>query len=153
AKGRGACNQASIRESQILPFVVQLLTKELNGLRTLAQLPPADLRFPDRGDRQQYDRDRAKLLKKIANAETMVLDADDAEGRRNYEQHAKALRQQLVDLDAKLVPDADPHRYTEEEMAALDEWYADLFANAQPIPISYMAGCALANQNFGLTPN
>ncbi len=127
--GSGVCPQWSVREDQILPFVMQLLVEELVDVRRLMAEPPEELTNPNRQRREQHQRwqkQHDRLKQRMENAVNLGYETDDRVTRKEIDQDMKAMRAELNELKAKLATEPTEKGYTKEDREALDRYFDEL---------------------------
>jgi DNA invertase Pin-like site-specific DNA recombinase len=134
ARARGVrCRQYQIRESAILPFLVERLGREVDSLSHLATLPPEELTAPDREKekargRLQADRDR--LAAKVERAEVNLLELTDPRNVKALEATLSGWRDELDRLDSELAVPPTRGGFTQEQVEALARWHEEFAAQA-----------------------
>jgi DNA invertase Pin-like site-specific DNA recombinase len=135
-KGNGGCGQWKVHESTILPFILDLLVKEVGDLRSLLSEPPEHLR-PNKRRREAHDarvEERDKLAKAIERNEQALWDEEITHPatRKNFNDRIKEARERLARLDAELIADAGKREgerggQTPEEQRALLDWFENFW--------------------------
>ncbi|MGC1274353.1 MAG: recombinase family protein [Planctomycetaceae bacterium] len=103
--GIGSCNQWQVREEDILPFILETLSKEIDDLTNLQRQFVKPVTDADRRAEKQSERDA--LSAKIEHWVEGILDITDRETRQALDRRISEAREQLAALDAALAaPDA-----------------------------------------------
>jgi hypothetical protein len=146
--GGGGCPQWSVREDEILPFLLRMLGQEIKDLKQLIhhQLlaqPPEELARPAsraKDDRVQLEKERKLLVAKIDRAEENLMNVEDPRTLRSLDQKVKALRDRLDALDKELAttPTDTGYRPAElAELAAFSAWWEDFDSRYLSLPVPF----------------
>jgi DNA invertase Pin-like site-specific DNA recombinase len=135
-RGQGTCNQRSVRESAILPFVLRTLGEEIDDLKELLARPPEQLTEPRRKrDRDALRKERDKLAARIDKDEKKLLRIDDERIFKSLQKQVSALRDRLEELDAELAAPVEPG-FRKQELQALADWWNKFDEEAVSMPVS-----------------
>lgn len=129
--GAGSCGYFSIKESLILPFVLNLLDEEINGLTKLRPTPPPVIQSPNRA--KELEKERATLQARINKALPRILEVDDKDTRQDLERIIADWRAELASLNAQMVT-ADQHNERIEDSKRLRAWWNDMLKRTIPGP-------------------
>jgi hypothetical protein len=135
--GTGACGHRQVREDVILPFILKILGEEITNLETMIPAPPESLTQAnkDRAEQRKHsEKEREKLAKQIAKAEENLLFCEDARTRKSLDARISTMRDELDKLDTELSTPADPD-FSQDDIAALAEWWRDFKTKAVGIPL------------------
>ncbi len=152
--GQGSCGYRQVREDKILPFLMTMLGQEIKTLTMELLTPPPDkLRAPNKNKtdrRQQIQRDRDKLAKRINHGVENIKEVQDKKTRQEMDQHITAMRDELNKLDAELAIEPKNEKYirdtktgklisvseySREDLLALSEWWDEFQAKSISVPV------------------
>ncbi len=129
AKGQGACpGKLEIHEEVILPRVIKELREEIMEITSAMVNPPDESTVRRAGqdeDKQELQEERDALAKKISVAGERYLEIEDKELRQEMNRKVNEWRQQLVEMEARLLKEPETlDGYPFVELKNLREYWA-----------------------------
>jgi DNA invertase Pin-like site-specific DNA recombinase len=136
------CRQYSVRESEILPFLLGLLGEEVEDLQRLISLPPDRLAKPDREAEQtraakQEEHDR--LAEKVERAEANLLELEDPRQVKALSGTVSGWRDELERLEAELSVPLTRGGFSKEQADALVDWFREFHSTMVELPFEVEA--------------
>ena len=133
-----------VREDQILPFIMERLGAEIDSIRELLTAPPNDLRSPKTAERQkQLAEERDKLDKDIATVTKNIARCDDDDLWKALMDERAQMKRRLDEMADELIEGQQRMKgYSDPELKALVEWWADFDANCVSVPLSQVPDLA-----------
>jgi DNA invertase Pin-like site-specific DNA recombinase len=136
-RGKGTCRQYQIRESEVLPFLVRLLGREIGSLTALAPQPPGNPGGQWQGQRERVQAERDRLASRIDQAEANLLEVDDARTVKALSAKVSGMRDELDKLDAELsAAPADDSAADAAAREALAKWWEEVKETVLLVPLT-----------------
>lgn len=134
----GTCHHYSVRQDDILPFILQLLREEVDEIMALSAEPPNEIAEPHHSRMDHHaelEQEREKLSAQIETATDNLMLSKDARSRGAMDRALTKMRDRLDELDLQLTTEAPTISFTDVEYDQLEKWYSDFFERAVKMPL------------------